>query len=86
VPKSTLNALAKDKAQLRQVLLYHVVKGRVTAAKVTQLTSAKTLQGTNVRIKMSGASVRVNNAKVVMPDVMASIGVIHAVDTVLIPK
>ena len=85
VPKATLKALAADKAKLRAVLLYHVVAGRVTAAKVTKLRSAKTLNGATVQIRVRGGMVYVNGARVVKPDVSASNGVIHVVNTVLIP-
>ena len=85
VPKATLRALAADKAKLRAVLLYHVVAGRVTAAKVTKLRSAKTLNGATVQIRVRGGMVYVNRAKVVKPDVSASNGVIHVVNKVLIP-
>jgi uncharacterized surface protein with fasciclin (FAS1) repeats len=85
VPKSTVNALLADKAKLRAVLLYHVVAGKVTAAQVTELDSAKTASGKSVRIRTTGGSVFVNNAKVTKADVMASNGVIHVVNRVLIP-
>jgi uncharacterized surface protein with fasciclin (FAS1) repeats len=85
VPKSTLNALLADQAKLRAVLLYHVVPGKVTSAAVTKLSSAKTASGKNVRIRVAGKTVLVNNAKVTKADVMASNGVIHVVDRVLIP-
>jgi uncharacterized surface protein with fasciclin (FAS1) repeats len=85
VPKKTLNALLRNKAKLKAVLLYHVVSGKVTAADVVKLRSAKTLNGKNVRIRVSGSNVFVNKAKVTKPDVMASNGVIHVVNRVLIP-
>ena len=85
VPKSTVNALLADKAKLRAVLLYHVVPGKVTSAAVSELSSAKTANGKNVRIRVTGKNVFVNNAKVTKPDVMASNGVIHVVNRVLIP-
>ena len=85
VPKSTLAALAKDKAKLRGVLLYHVVKGKVTAAQVTKLTSAKTLNGKPVTIRVSGGKVVIGGATVTKADVMASNGVIHVINKVLIP-
>jgi uncharacterized surface protein with fasciclin (FAS1) repeats len=85
VPKKTLDALLANKAKLKAVLLYHVVAGKVTAADVVKLTSAKTLNGKNVRIRVSGSTVLVNNAKVVKADVMAKNGVIHVVNRVLIP-
>jgi uncharacterized surface protein with fasciclin (FAS1) repeats len=85
VPKATLTALGKDKAKLKAVLLYHVVSGKVTAAQVVKLSSAKTLNGQSVAIKVKGGKVYVNGARVVTPDVMASNGVIHVIDKVLIP-
>lgn len=85
VPKKTLTALLHNKAKLKAVLLYHVVAGKVTASDVTKLTSAKTLNGKSVRIRVAGSNVFVNNAKVTTPDVMASNGVIHVVNRVLIP-
>jgi uncharacterized surface protein with fasciclin (FAS1) repeats len=85
VPKSTLAALAKDKKALRRVLLYHVVKGNVTSGKVVTLRSAKTLAGPTVKIRVTGKTVRVNASKVTAVDVMASNGVIHVIDRVLLP-
>ena len=85
VPTKTLNALMKDKAKLKAVLLYHVVAGKVTSARVVNLTSAKTASGKSVRIRVAGANVFVNDAKVTKPDVMASNGVIHVINRVLIP-
>ncbi len=86
VPKATLDALAENPAQLKSVLLYHVVPGRATAADVVKLTSVKTLDGRPVAIKVVDGSVYVDQAKVTTPDVMASNGVIHVIDSVLIPK
>lgn len=86
VPKATLNALARDKAKLRAVLLYHVVSGKVTASRVVKLKSAKTLNGQSVRIRVTGSTVRVGGAKVAQADVLASNGVIHVIDRVLIPR
>jgi uncharacterized surface protein with fasciclin (FAS1) repeats len=85
VPKKTLNTLLRNKARLKAVLLYHVVSGKVTAADVVKLSSAKTLNGKDVRIRVSGGNVFVNNARVTRPDVIASNGVIHVVNRVLIP-
>ena len=85
VPKKTLDALAKNPAQLERVLLYHVVAGRVTAARVVRLRSAKTLAGPAVRIRVTGKTVRINTAKVVTADAKASNGVVHLVDAVLLP-
>ena len=85
VPKQTVDALLADKAKLRAVLLYHVVPGKVTAAKVVTLSSAKTANGERVRIRVKGSTVYVNGARVTKADVMATNGVIHVVDRVLVP-
>ena len=85
VPKKTLKALLANKAKLKAVLLYHVVSGKVTAADVVKLHSAKTLNGKKVRIHVANSTVFVNNAKVVKADVMATNGIIHVVNRVLIP-
>ncbi len=85
VPKATLTMLAKKPALLKRVLLYHVVAGKVTAAKVVKLSSAKTLAGPSVRIRVVGTTVRINDARVTKADVKASNGVVHVIDRVLIP-
>ncbi|MCD0162821.1 MULTISPECIES: fasciclin domain-containing protein [unclassified Deinococcus] len=85
VPEADLNALLNDPAQLKALLLYHVVPGRVTAAQVTKLTSAKTVNGANIRISTSGGMVMINDSTVTKADVRASNGVIHVIDTVLMP-
>jgi uncharacterized surface protein with fasciclin (FAS1) repeats len=85
VPMRTLNVLLHNKAKLKAVLLYHVVSGKVTAEDVVKVSSAKTLNGKAVRIHVLGANVFVNRAKVTKPDVMASNGVIHVINRVLIP-
>jgi uncharacterized surface protein with fasciclin (FAS1) repeats len=86
VPKSTLAVLGKDRAKLRSVLLYHVAKRRLTAAKVVKRHSIKTLNGQRVRVRVRGGKVFINRARVVTPDVMASNGVIHVINRVLIPR
>lgn len=86
VPKATLDALAADPAKLKAVLLYHVVPGRVTAADVVKLTSAKTAEGRSVAVKVVNGSVFVDGAQVTTPDVDATNGVIHVIDSVLIPQ
>jgi uncharacterized surface protein with fasciclin (FAS1) repeats len=85
VPKRTLAALGRNRAQLRAVLLYHVVAGEVSSSEVTMLRSARTLNGKSVRIRAAGGSVFINSSKVTKPDVAASNGVIHVVNRVLIP-
>ena len=86
VPKSTLDALAKDKAKLRAVLLHHVAKGRLPASKVVRRRSVKTLNGQSLRIRVRGSKVTVGAARVLTPDVGASNGVIHVINKVLIPR
>lgn len=86
VPKATLQKLAGDKAALRRVLLYHVVKGNVTAARVVKLRSTKTLAGPSISIRVRGGSVYLNTStKVVKTDIGASNGTIHVVNKVLLP-
>jgi uncharacterized surface protein with fasciclin (FAS1) repeats len=84
IPKADLDALVADKAKLTKVLTYHVVAGKVMAADVMKLKEAKTVEGQMVRIDTSNG-VKVNDAKVVKADVEASNGVIHVIDTVLMP-
>ena len=83
IPAATLNALIADKAQLTGVLTYHVVSGRVMASDVVKLNSADTVNGKPVMIKVDGGKVYINDAQVVITDILASNGVIHVIDTVL---
>ena len=86
VPKATLAKLANDRAALQRVLLYHVVKGNVTAARVARLSSATTLAGPSVGIRVSGGNVFLNRStKLVKTDIAASNGTIHVIDKVLLP-
>ena len=85
IPKADLDTLLKDKAKLTAVLTYHVVPGKVMAADVVKLKEAKTVQGGMVKIDTT-AGVKVDNAKVVKTDIAASNGVIHVIDTVILPK
>lgn len=84
IPKADLEALLKDKAKLTAVLTYHVVPGKVMAADV-KAGKVKTVQGTAVTISTKG-SVKVDNANVTATDIVADNGVIHVIDTVIIPK
>jgi len=87
VPKKTLTALGKNKKALKQVLLYHVVKGSVPAKKVVKLKFAKTVEGSKVRITVRKGNVYLNRTtKVTAVDVRASNGIIHVINKVLIPK
>jgi uncharacterized surface protein with fasciclin (FAS1) repeats len=85
LPAGTVEALLADKEKLVRVLTYHVVPGKVTAADVVGLSGAKTVEGGELRIDTS-EGVRINGASVVTADVMASNGIIHVIDTVLIPE
>ncbi len=88
LPAGTIESLLKpeNKDKLKAILLYHVVSGDVTAAQVVKLSSAKTVNGQDVKITVNDGSVMVDDAKVVKVDVLASNGVIHVIDTVLLPK
>lgn len=85
IPKADLDALLKDKAKLTAVLTYHVVPGKVMAADV-KAGQVKTVQGSNITVSTSYGAVSVNNAKVVKTDIVADNGVIHVIDTVIMPK
>jgi uncharacterized surface protein with fasciclin (FAS1) repeats len=86
VPKPTLNKLLRNRAQLRRVLLYHVVPGDVKAAEVVGLRSAKTLAGPSVRINVRCGNVFLNRStRVVKTDIAASNGTIHVINKVLLP-
>ena len=86
LPAGTLDALLANPAQLRAVLTYHVVPGRVLAADVVGRSSAPSVQGEPIRIAVSGGTVRLNGtATVAQADVVATNGVIHVIDTVLLP-
>jgi uncharacterized surface protein with fasciclin (FAS1) repeats len=84
IPKETLDGLLKDKAALTKILTYHVVAGKVMAKDV-KAGGVKTVQGQDITLATTGG-VTVNGAKVVAADVAASNGVIHAIDTVIMPK
>ncbi|MDH4393219.1 MAG: fasciclin domain-containing protein [Aquabacterium sp.] len=84
IPKADLDALLKDKAKLKAVLTYHVVPGKVMSTDL-KAGNVKTVQGSEVMVNTMGGAM-VNGAKVVAADVAADNGVIHAIDTVLMPK
>ncbi|WP_352432329.1 fasciclin domain-containing protein [Pyrinomonas sp.] len=88
LPAGTLETLLKpeNKEQLRAILLYHVVPGRVTSDDVAKATEAKTAQGEPLRIKASEGTVKVDDATVTQVDITASNGIIHVIDSVLLPK
>jgi uncharacterized surface protein with fasciclin (FAS1) repeats len=86
VPKKTLDELAADPDKLRAVLLYHVAKRKLTAAKVVNRRTIKTLNGQRLRVRVRGKKVYVNRSRVTQTDVEASNGVIHVINRVLIPR
>ncbi|MFN6530731.1 fasciclin domain-containing protein [Nostoc sp. ChiSLP03a] len=84
LPAGTVDALLQDIPKLKKILTYHVVSGKVLAADVVKLKSAKTVEGSDVKIDASNG-VKINDATVATADVAADNGVIHVIDTVLIP-
>ncbi len=86
LPKGTVEGLLKDKEKLKSILLYHVVSGEVLAKQATKLKTAKTVQGSAIKLAVVDGALRVNDATVVGADVKASNGVIHIIDTVILPS
>ena len=84
LPKGTVESLLKDKAKLTSILTYHVVSGKVMSKDVMNLKKAKTVQGQDINIDTK-SGVKVNNANVVKADIETSNGVIHVIDTVILP-
>ncbi|MEG4962520.1 MULTISPECIES: fasciclin domain-containing protein [unclassified Microcoleus] len=84
LPEGTVEALLKDIPKLTKILTYHVVSGKVLAADVVKLTSAKTVEGSEVKIDASNG-VKINDSTVTTADVAADNGVIHIIDAVLLP-
>jgi uncharacterized surface protein with fasciclin (FAS1) repeats len=88
LPAGTLDSLLRpeNKAKLQKVLTYHVVAGKVMAADVVKLTSAKAVSGDTITVAAAGGKVRVDGATVTATDIAASNGVIHVIDAVILPK
>lgn len=88
LPAGTLEHLLKpeNRDQLTAILTYHVVPGKVTAAEVVELDSATTVNGADIMIRTNDEGVSVNDARVIATDIGASNGVIHIIDTVILPK
>lgn len=86
LPAGTVDALLRDIPRLRAILTYHVVAGKVEAKDVVKLTSANTVQGSAVAIHVMDGKVMIDDATVTTADVQASNGVIHIIDTVILPK
>ncbi len=85
LPQGTVEALLSDKAKLTSVLTYHVLSGNFLSSDIITLSEATTVQGSNLKIDASNG-VRINNANVTATDIIASNGVIHVIDTVLLPE
>jgi uncharacterized surface protein with fasciclin (FAS1) repeats len=88
IPKTDLDALLANKAELTKVLTYHVVSGKVAAADVMKMDGkmATSVEGSDLKVSINGQTVEINDATVIKADIGASNGVIHCVDTVLMPK
>ena len=88
LPASTLEDLLKpeNKAKLQRILTYHVVPGRLSASEVVKLHSAKAVSGDTIEIAANGGTVTVDKARVVKTDIAASNGVIHVIDSVILPE
>lgn len=84
LPKEKLDALLRDKAALTKVLTYHVVSGKVKAADVVTMNSVGTVEGQSLKIK-AGDAAMINNAKVIKTDIATSNGIIHVIDSVMLP-
>lgn len=85
LPAGTVEALLNNPEKLRQILLYHVVPGRVLAKDVVKIKTAKTAQGSSIRVTATRTGVMVDNANVVKTDIITSNGVIHVIDAVILP-
>ncbi len=85
LPEGTVAGLLEDKAQLTKILTYHVVAGKVTAADVQALSMATTVEGSDLTIDTSDG-VKINDARVTQADIEADNGLIHVIDTVLLPS
>lgn len=85
VPAATLQSLATNPEKLKAVLTYHVIPKKLTAADVTNASSATTVQGSSLAISSSGGTVKVDEATVTSTDIMTSNGIIHVIDQVIMP-
>jgi transforming growth factor-beta-induced protein len=86
LPKAVLEEILADKEKLQAILTYHVVAGRVLAKDVVELKAAKTLQGQSVEISVTDEGVKINDANVVKTDITCTNGVIHVIDSVIVPE
>ena len=86
LPEGTVEALLKDKEKLTAILTYHVVSGEVLAEEVVKLDKAATVNGEHVSIKTAESGVMIDDAKVISTDIICDNGVIHIIDSVILPK
>jgi uncharacterized surface protein with fasciclin (FAS1) repeats len=86
LPEGTLESLIKDTAKLKSILTYHVVSGKHMAADVIKKTSIKTVQGGDLKISNRNGDVMINDAKIIATDIETDNGIIHVIDTVVIPN
>jgi uncharacterized surface protein with fasciclin (FAS1) repeats len=88
LPEGTVAELVKpeNKSQLTSILTYHVVAGKVMSGDVVKLTSAKTVQGSSIKIAVQDGKVKINDATVVVADIECANGVIHVIDSVILPE
>lgn len=85
LPEGTLEKLLGDKEALKKILLYHVVEGKVLAADVISKTEVKTVEGSSAKIKAKNGKVKIDKARIIQTDLTATNGVIHVIDTVIMP-
>lgn len=86
LPKGTVEALLKDKKKLASILKYHVLEGAVKSADVVKIDKAQTLNGQSISVIITDNQVNIDNAKVVMVDIMCDNGIIHVIDGVIFPR
>ena len=86
LPAGTVEALLANPDKLREILLYHVVPGKVSSVEVAALTNATTAQGSDIKISQSKGKVKINDAMVIQTDIESSNGIIHVIDTVILPS
>jgi uncharacterized surface protein with fasciclin (FAS1) repeats len=85
LPNGTLEELMNNTSALKEILLYHIAKGKLTTADIVNMSNITTLEGQNLSVNVTGQGIFVGNASIVMSDINASNGVIHVIDKVLIP-
>ena len=86
LPAGTVDSLLQNPEKLKKILTYHVVAGKVMAAEVVKMKSAKTVEGSSAKVTVKGGTVMIDQAKVVKTDIVCDNGVIHVIDAVIMPK